>query len=142
MFAAAGQAYEIHTMMVFLDAATSGLMPGGNRTELPVFPRAEMALLSKKYEEWAPEPFNKLPGPQGIFGPATTVSPPPLIRWMHILSGLDDILAMAFKNPQTLPLQVERSFKVMKTKVRLPLLFMVTESGLMVKSRSGWEWRP
>ena len=91
-------------------------MPGGNRTELPLFPQSEMAVLTQKYEEWAPEPFNKLPGPQGIFGPSSSVSPAPLIRWMHLLSGMDDILAMAFSG-QTLPTSVERSFKLAKTKV-------------------------
>ena len=91
-------------------------MPGGNRTELPVFPQSEMPVLTQKYEDWAPEPFNKLPGPQGIFGPSTAVSPAPLIRWMHILGGMDDILATAFSS-RTLPTNVERSFKVVKTKV-------------------------
>ncbi|KAG4420478.1 hypothetical protein IFR04_006398 [Cadophora malorum] len=117
----AGPAYEIPTLNVFLAAATSGIMPGGNRTELPVFPQSEMPVLTQKYEDWAPEPFNKLPGPQGIFGPSTTVSPAPLIRWMHILGGMDDILATAFSS-RTLPTNVERSFKVVKTKVWLGIV--------------------
>ncbi|KAL5326249.1 hypothetical protein ACEPPN_007387 [Leptodophora sp. 'Broadleaf-Isolate-01'] len=117
----AGPAYEISTLNVFLAAATSGIMPGGNRTELPLFPQSEMAVLTQKYEEWAPEPFDKLPGPQGIFGPSSSVSPAPLIRWMHLLSGMDDILAMAFSS-QTLPTSVERSFKLVKTKVWLGIV--------------------
>lgn len=111
-----GPAYEILTINVFIEAATSGIMPGGNRTELPVFPRSEMAILTQKYEDWAPEPFNKLPGPQGVFGPSSAVSPPPLVRWMHLLGGLDDIVAMAFGS-RTPPTTVERSFKLVKTKV-------------------------
>ncbi|KAH7370910.1 hypothetical protein BKA65DRAFT_590159 [Rhexocercosporidium sp. MPI-PUGE-AT-0058] len=112
----AGPAYEIPTLNIFLAAATSGIMPGGIRTELPLFPHSEMAILTQKYEEWAPEPFNKLPGPQGIFGPSTSVSPAPLIRWMHTLSGMDDLLATAFGS-RTLPTTVERSLKLVKTKV-------------------------
>ncbi|KAK0122479.1 hypothetical protein ONS95_010710 [Cadophora gregata] len=96
-------------------------MPGGNRTEFPVFPHSEMPFLAQKYEEWAPEPFNKLPAPQGIFGPASPVSPAPMIRWMHILGGLDDIVAMAFSG-QMFSTNVERSFKVVKTKVWLGIV--------------------
>ncbi|CZT11376.1 uncharacterized protein RAG0_15549 [Rhynchosporium agropyri] len=117
----AGPAYEIPTLNIFLAAATSGIMPDGNKTDLPLFPMEEMVILSKKYEDWAPDPFNKLPGPPGILGPSSPVSPAPLIRWMHILGGLDDILAMGFGS-RTPPLSVERSFKAMKTRVWLGLV--------------------
>lgn len=104
-------------MKLFLAASTSGLMPGGNRAELPLFPEAEMPLVStKKYAEWAPEPFDTLPGPQGIVG-APAESPPPLMRWMLIMSGMDAIMAEALGS-RTPPLTVERSFKSVKTKVR------------------------
>lgn len=90
-------------------------MPGNNRTEQPVFPDEHMKYFVSKYEEWAPAPFDKLPGPQGPFGPSTLVSPPPIIRVMHVMSGLDDIFAMALA--QTMPKELERSFKLMKSRI-------------------------
>jgi hypothetical protein len=113
--AAGFSAFEIPTFNRFVKAALSGNMPGNNKTELPVFPDTEMPFFSQPYKDWAPEPYSQLPGPQGPFGASTGVSPPAVIRIMHVMSGLDDIFEMALSNTQ--PPSLERSFKVMKTKV-------------------------
>ncbi|KAE8447341.1 hypothetical protein EG329_010899 [Mollisiaceae sp. DMI_Dod_QoI] len=111
----AKSAFELTTINHFLKAATTGMMPGGEKTSLSVLPPEGMQLLSKPYKEWAPEPYSTMPGPAGPFGAQTKESPPPLIRIMHILSGLDDIFENAFS--QTPPPMLERSFMVMKTKI-------------------------
>lgn len=134
--AAGFSAFEIPTFNRFLDAALSGNMPGNNKTELPVFPHTEMPFFSQPYKDWAPEPYSQLPGPQGPFGASTDVSPPAVIRIMHVMSGLDDIFEMALSNTQ--PPSLERSFKVMKTKVcsqSQPSGTHVDDPGL-VRSRS------
>jgi hypothetical protein len=113
--AAGFSAFEIPTFSRFVEAALSGNMPGNNKTELPVFPHTEMPFFSQPYKDWAPEPYSQLPGPQGPFGASTDASPPAVIRIMHVMSGLDDIFEMALSNTQ--PPSIERSFKVMKTKV-------------------------
>jgi hypothetical protein len=108
-------AFEIPTFNRFVEAALSGNMPGNNKTELPLFPPTDMAFFSQPYKDWAPEPYSQLPGPQAPFGASIKVSPPAVIRIMHVMSGLDDIFDMALSNTQ--PSSMERSFKVMKTKV-------------------------
>jgi hypothetical protein len=117
---AAGPAYEIPTFTRFLDAAFSGDMPGNVKSELPLFPPTEMEHLAKPYSEWAPEPFSKVPGPQGMFG-GTKVSPPPIIRIMHVMSELEDIFEEAFSHvtlgDKKMPDMLERSAKVVRTKV-------------------------
>lgn len=101
----------------FIQAAITGIMPGGEKTSLPLFPGEGMRWLAEPYKDWAPEPFSKLPGPAEPFGSQTAVSPPPMIRMMYIMSGLDNILEDAFS--QTPPAMLERSFSVMRTKVSL-----------------------
>lgn len=112
---AAGPAFEIPTMNHFLQAARSGDMPGGVKTSLAVFTSEGMQFSAQPYKDWAPEPYSKLPGPAGPFGAQTEISPPPMIRFMHVISGLDSIFEDAFS--QTPPLMLERSFKLMRTKV-------------------------
>lgn len=112
-FAASTSDFEIPTMNQFLNAVFSGDMPGGVKTTLPLFPREEMAHFSKKYADWAPEPFSKLPAPATILGTMPGDSPAAIIRVMNIMSGMDDMFNMAFSLTT-----VERSFKSMKSKVR------------------------
>ncbi|CZR53600.1 uncharacterized protein PAC_03480 [Phialocephala subalpina] len=111
----AGPSFETSTMNHFIQAAITGIMPGGEKTSLPLFPGEGMRWLAEPYKDWAPEPFSKLPGPAEPFGSQTAVSPPPMIRMMYIMSGLDNILEDAFS--QTPPAMLERSFKVMRTKI-------------------------
>ncbi|KUJ08973.1 uncharacterized protein LY89DRAFT_676349 [Mollisia scopiformis] len=108
-------AFEIQTMNHFLEAAMSGIMPGGEKTSLPLFPQEGMKFLAQPYKDWAPEPFSKMPGPSTPFGGQMETSPPPMIRIMHIMSGLDSIMEDAFS--LTPPETVGRSFKLMKTKI-------------------------
>ncbi len=116
VFIAAGSAFEIPTINHFIKAAMSGNMPGNQKTQLPLFPASDMLYFSTPYDEWAPKPFSDLPPPSaGPFGPMPGKSPAPIIRIMHILSGLADIFEMAMS--QTLPGKVERSFKSMKSRL-------------------------
>ncbi|OZJ06593.1 hypothetical protein BZG36_00644 [Bifiguratus adelaidae] len=110
----AGSAFELPTMNGFILAAMSGNMPGDLKTELPLFPQEGMKYFSQKYAEWAPEPFSQLPGPQGPFGSLANVSSPPVVRIMHIMSGLDDLLNLRMSEHT-----VERSFKCVKSKIWL-----------------------
>jgi hypothetical protein len=104
----AGNVFEIQTMNRFIIAASSGVMPGNNKTELPLFPEEDQRYFSQPYKDWAPEPYASLPGPPGPFGAGTSVSPPPIIRIMFSMSGLDDIFTVALE--QKKPKTMETSF--------------------------------
>ena len=110
-----GSVYETPSLNRFVAAAMTGNMPGNVKTELPLFPASDLKYFSTAYKEWAPEPFNKMPGPQDMLGPSTPESPAPIIRIMFIMSGLADFSEMAFS--LTPPPSLERSFKAVKTKV-------------------------
>lgn len=127
--------FELPTVNHFLGAAISGVMPGGEKTEMPLFPKEEMVHFSTKYVDWAPEPFSKLPPQAMALGTLPGDSPAPIIRIMQVMSGLDDILNMALKSPTT----IERSFKSMKSKVRLSV--EICRTFLLISSRFGWELR-
>lgn len=107
--------------MRFLAAALSGDMPGNVKTELPLFTGEGVRWLGKPYKEWAPEPFSSIPEPQGPFGGTPMpMSPPPMIRIMHAMSGLDDIFEDAFRRVsigQTGPDTLERSFRAVQKRV-------------------------
>lgn len=90
----------------------SGVMPGGEKTVMPLFPKEEMAHLMAKYVDWAPEPWSKIPSPPTPLGTMPGDSPPPFFRVVLILSGLGDMLSLAMSK-----VTVERSFKSMKSKV-------------------------
>jgi hypothetical protein len=119
---AADPVYEIPTFNRFISAALSGDMPGNVQTELPLFPPMAIEYLGKPYKEWAPEPFASIPVPQGPFG-GNELSPPPIIRFMHIISGMDDIFEEAFRHVsigKTGPNTVERSFRATQRKAGSP----------------------
>lgn len=96
----------------FISAAFSGIMPGGEKTAMPLFPGDEVTRFLTKYAEWAPEPWSKLPPRSTAFGPLPGDSPPPLFRVMQIMGGLDGLLSSHKSNTT-----IERSFKLMKSKV-------------------------
>lgn len=114
---AGGPNFEISTFNHFLVAAMSGCMPGGETTDLPLFPKENMVQFSTKYVDWAPEPFNKLPppamealGPVQL-GPMPGESPAPIIRVAYVMSGFDRMLVnKGMKN-------VGPSFKSMRSRV-------------------------
>jgi hypothetical protein len=99
----------------FIIDASSGIMPGNNKTELTLFPEEDQRYFSQPYKDWAPEPYASLPEPPGPFGASTSVSPPPIIRIMFSMSRLDDIFTMALEQKKLKT--VERSFKMVKSKV-------------------------
>ncbi len=47
----AGNAFEIKTMNRFIIAASSGIMPGNNTTELPLFPEEDQCYFSQPYKD-------------------------------------------------------------------------------------------
>ena len=104
--------FELPTVNHFISAAMSGIMPGGEKTALPLFPKEAVSRLSTKYADWAPDPWSQLPPRPTVLGPMPGDSPPPLFRVMQIASGLDGLLT-----PPQKRIKVERSFKLMKTKV-------------------------
>jgi len=100
----------------FVTAAQTGNLPGGEKSLLPLLPKEELVHLSTKYSEWAPEPYSQLPGPQTAFGNVGVESPAPMIRMMHLVSGLDNILNAALK-PTPHPDKIERSGLLLQYKV-------------------------
>ena len=124
--------FELPTVNYFLAAAVSGVMPGGEKTAMPLFPKEDMVHFSTKYVDWAPEPFSKLPPQATAFGSVPGDSPAPIIRIMQIMSGLDDIFNMTMN-----PVTIERSFKSMKSKVRL--IFKTSHKAKLSPVRFGVE---
>jgi len=125
-----GSPFEATTIPHFVLAATSGNFPGNKKTSLPLFPKEEMKNISEKYAAWAPEPWRSLPGPAGPFGATTMESPAPMIRIMHVVSGLDEIFEDAMKHVMSGKKGVDikmlgRSFKIMKSKVCVKTLSYV-----------------
>ena len=69
-------------------------MPGGVQTLQSLFSEEYIKQFSVKYVDWAPAPFDKLPTPvaeMGLFnmGSMQRDSPAPIIRVMHVISGID-----------------------------------------------------
>ena len=115
-----GPNFQPSTVNHFIKAAISGVMPGGVKTEQPLFPKEYLQQFSTKYVEWAPAPFDKLPPPamEAIGpmpgGPMPGDSPPPIIRVMHVISGMDRMFSMALNKQLT---NLEPSFKAMRSRV-------------------------
>ncbi|OBT91099.1 hypothetical protein VE02_00135 [Pseudogymnoascus sp. 03VT05] len=103
---------ELPTLNLFLRAASSGRLPNGSLSPLPLFPAPELARLARPYAEWAPKPFSELPAPALVPGfPGVGVSPPVMIRAAHVMSGMEEIARGVVGR------EVERSFRVVKAKV-------------------------
>ncbi|KAG0648009.1 hypothetical protein D0Z07_5962 [Hyphodiscus hymeniophilus] len=117
---AGGPNFQPSTINHFIEAAMSGVMPGGLKTEQPLFPKEYIRHFSTKYVDWAPPPFDKLPPPQmeamGPIpgGPMPGDSPPPIIRIMHVISGMDRMFSRAFN--RDLPM-TEPSFKAVRSRL-------------------------
>ncbi|RDL33942.1 uncharacterized protein BP5553_08310 [Venustampulla echinocandica] len=105
--------FEIPTLLQFVKAAQTGHFPGNRDVDLPLWPKEEMRNFSRKYAEWAPPPYSELPQPAGPFGlgPIPGVSPPAIIRVMHVMSGMADLFTMAASK------DLGRSQKLLKTKI-------------------------
>ena len=99
----------------FVGAACSGIMPGGEQTELPLLSKDGQAKLRAPYLDWAPQPWSELPPRPTNLGPVPGDSPPPFVRLILLVSGMDGIVA-TLQGRAT----IERSFKSMKSKV-IPL---------------------
>lgn len=136
LFIAALANFELPTLNQFLVAAQTGRFPGNKDAGLPLWPKEEMGNFSKKYKDWAPSPWAELPQPAGPFGlgPIPGDSPPAVIRMMHILSGLEDIVAMATAE------DLGRSEKLLKTKVCAQLSIPVSYGNN--EHRSGLDCHP
>ena len=96
-------------------------MPGGVQTLQSLFPEEYIKQFSVKYVDWAPAPFDKLPTPvaeMGLFnmGSMQRDSPAPIIRVMHVISGIDRMFSKLSVNPAQ---DMELSAKAMRSRVRL-----------------------
>jgi hypothetical protein len=85
---AAPSDFELPTLNHFIGAAMSGVMPGGEKTALPLFPKDDLVRLNTKYTDWAPEPWSKLPPRPTPLGPMPGDSPPPLFRTRPVVGHL------------------------------------------------------
>jgi hypothetical protein len=95
-------------------------MPGGLKTEQPLFPGEYLQQFSSKYVDWAPAPFDK-PSPPAMEaigpmpgGPMSGDSPAPIIRVMHVVSEMDRMFSMASNKQLS---NLEPSFKAMRSRV-------------------------
>jgi hypothetical protein len=102
---------ELPTLPLFLRFASSGRLPNGSPSPLPLFPAPELARLARPYAEWAPKPFSELPAPALVPGFPGGVSPGVMIRVAHVMSGMEEIVRGVVGR------EVERSFRVVKAKV-------------------------
>jgi hypothetical protein len=91
-------------------------LPGNVKTKYPIFTAEGMELFNKKYVEWAPEPWSKIPVPAGPFGNMPGDSPPPMMRVMLELSGMGDIWQTALTT-RDMTNQMELSFSCLRKKV-------------------------
>ena len=115
-----GPNFQPATINHFIKAAISGVMPGGVKTSQPLFPKEYMRQFSTKYKDWAPAPFNTLPPPAVDMGPIGMApmpgdSPAPIIRVMHVISGMDGIFNPGLINKSQ---DLELSLKAMRSRVR------------------------
>jgi hypothetical protein len=115
-----GPNFQPATINHFIKAAISGVMPGGLKTSQPLFPKEYTRQFSTEYKDWAPAPFNTLPPPAvelGLIdlGPMPGDSPAPIIRVMHVISGMDRMFNPEFINKSQ---DLEPSLKAMRSRVR------------------------
>jgi hypothetical protein len=91
------------------------------KTSQALFPKEYMQQFSTKYVDWAPPPFDKLPPPAVEMGPINMGpmpgdSPAPIIRVMHVISGMDRMFSPGFINKSQ---DLKPSSKAMRSRVRL-----------------------
>lgn len=107
--------WQISTISEFVRAATTGIMPDGSTTTLPLIPHADFRNFSTDYKDWATEPWSSMKMPSGPFGLAMSgPSPAPIIRLSHTLSGLDVLMERAM-NMSLKKDDVDISFKSVKS---------------------------
>lgn len=54
--------FELQMIAHFLESTMSGIMPGNQRTNLPLFPPELVYLWNQPYSEWALDPLHELSG--------------------------------------------------------------------------------
>lgn len=114
--------FEAATIDDFVRAAITGVMPGGEKTALPLFPEIEMNHFAVKYADWALEPWSDLePRPttketplEASLDDPSTKSASALDRIKQVVSGFDKVIDV----PEARPM-IGRNSKLLKSKVSI-----------------------